>query len=102
MTAQWDEDKNKENIRKHGVSFEEAQELLLSGVDYYEVYDRAHSLVEDRFIAVGPTRRGKLAVVWTERETSGFRSVSSTERPASASSRAVSRPDRPAPTTTVS
>jgi uncharacterized DUF497 family protein len=58
------------------VSFEEAQELLLSGRDYYEVFDRTHSQDEDRFIAVRPTRRGMLTVVWTEREEHAVRIIS--------------------------
>src|SRR5262249_16914511 len=48
-TVAWDEAKNLANQRKHGVSFEEAQELFLSKVDYLEFYDDAHSDFEDRF-----------------------------------------------------
>jgi len=39
----WDERKNIANQRKHGVSFQEAARLFLSGVDYLEVFDQAHS-----------------------------------------------------------
>ena len=63
----WDESKNLSNQTKHGVSFEEASELFSSGVDYLEIYDVEHSDEEDRFIAVGPIRRGVVLVVWTER-----------------------------------
>ena len=76
MIAEWSPEKNRENVRKHGVSFEETQELFLSGMDYYEVFDRTHSQDEDRFIAVGPTRRGILTVVWTEREDQTVRIIS--------------------------
>jgi len=76
VTVEWDPDKNRENVRKHGVSFEEAQELLLSGRDYYEVFDRTHSQDEDRFIAVGTTHRGILTVVWTERKEQAVRIIS--------------------------
>lgn len=62
-----DETKNRSNLTKHGVSFEEASELFLSGVDYLEIYDEEHSDAEDRFIAIGPIRRGVVLVVWTER-----------------------------------
>jgi DNA-binding transcriptional regulator YiaG len=44
----WDETKNRENQRKHGVSFEEAGELFTAGVDYLELFDDAHSDAEDR------------------------------------------------------
>jgi uncharacterized DUF497 family protein len=35
----WDETKNGENQWKHGVSFEEAEELFTSGVEYLELYE---------------------------------------------------------------
>jgi uncharacterized DUF497 family protein len=72
----WDEDKNHGNRSKHGVSFGEAAELFLSGVDYLEVYDDAHSFDEDRFIAVGPIRKGVVLVVWTERDEDAIRIIS--------------------------
>ena len=58
MRITWDPDKNAANQRKHGVSFEEAQALFLSSEDYLEIYDEAHSVAEDRFIAIGPIPRG--------------------------------------------
>jgi len=64
----WDERKNIANQRKHGVSFQEAARLFLSGVDYLEVFDQAHSDLEDRFIAIGPIVRGLVLVVWAERD----------------------------------
>jgi uncharacterized DUF497 family protein len=52
----WDAAKNLANQRKHGLSFEEAQELFLSGRDYLEIFDDAHSDTEDRFIAIRTDR----------------------------------------------
>lgn len=66
MRVTWDETKNLSNQTKHGLSFEEASELFSSGVDYLEIYDQVHSVEEDRFIAIGPIRRGIVLVVWTE------------------------------------
>lgn len=43
----WDEGKNQENRRKHGLSFEEAQGLLASETDSLEIFDEAHSLMSD-------------------------------------------------------
>ncbi len=63
----WDDAKNRANKRKHGVSFAEASELFTSGIDYLEIFDEAHSDLEDRFIAIGPIRRGLVLIVWTER-----------------------------------
>ena len=72
----WDAAKNLANQRKHGLSFEEAQELFLSGRDYLEIFDDAHSDTEDRFIAIGPIARGVVLVVWTERDEDTVRIIS--------------------------
>ena len=72
----WDRAKNLANQKKHGVSFEEASELFRSGVDYLERFDEDHSDDEDRFIAIGPIRRGLVMVVWTERDGDVVRIIS--------------------------
>jgi hypothetical protein len=69
----WDDAKSLANRKKHGVSFEEARELFLPGVDYLEIFDEAHSEIEDRFIAIGPIRRGLVLVVWNERDENEVR-----------------------------
>jgi uncharacterized DUF497 family protein len=74
--VEWDERKNAENQRKHGVSFEEAQQLFVSGVDYLEIFDELHSESEDRFIAIGPIARGLVLVVWTDRDEEVIRIIS--------------------------
>ncbi len=66
MRVTWDDAKNLANQAKHGVSFEEASELLSSGVEYLEIFDDLHSDDEERLIAIGPVRRGVVLVVWTE------------------------------------
>ena len=63
-------------MRKHGVSFEEAAELLASDADYLEIYDERHSEDEDRFIAIGPVGRVVIVVVFTERDDDAVRIVS--------------------------
>ena len=64
MKVEWDQATNLANRRKHGVSFEEASELFRSA-DYLEIIDDAHSGAEDRFIALGPIRRGLILIIWT-------------------------------------
>ena len=76
MRFEWSEKKNRENQRKHGVSFEEAQCLFEFGDDYLEIFDADHSTVEERFIALGPISRGLVLVVWTEREEDVIRIIS--------------------------
>ncbi len=51
-------------------------ELFHSGVDYLERFDDRHSDDEDRFIAIGPIRRGLVMVVWTERDGDVVRIIS--------------------------
>ena len=54
MKFEWDENKNKGNIIKHGVSFEEAATIFLNEVT--EIPDLEHSNeIEQRFIAFGIT-----------------------------------------------
>lgn len=76
MRISWDKAKAETNRRRHGVSFQEAQELFVSGADYFEIFDEAHSIFEDRFIAIGPIRRGLVLVVWAERDGNTIRIIS--------------------------
>lgn len=76
MRVVWDEAKNLANQRKHGVSFEEAEELFAAGGDYLEIFDHAHSELEDRFIAIGPITWGLVLVVWTEHDEEAIRIIS--------------------------
>lgn len=76
MRVEWDDDKNRRNHLKHGIWFEQAQEIFLSGSEYVDIFDEEHSDDEDRFIAVGATRAGVVLVVWTEREDETIRIIS--------------------------
>lgn len=49
---QWDENKAKKNIRKHGVYFEDAA-LVFQDEGRVERRDEKHSQEEDRWITVG-------------------------------------------------
>jgi uncharacterized protein len=72
----WDESKNATSLKKHGISFEEASALFTGSADYLEIFDEQHSAEEDRFIAIGPIRRGLVLVVYTEREEDTVRIIS--------------------------
>lgn len=76
MKVEWDEAKNLSNQKSHGVSFEEAAELFSDDVDCLEIYDAHHSDAEERFISIGPIRRGLVMVVWTERFDDAVRIIS--------------------------
>ena len=65
---EWDEEKEKLNIKKHGISFSTAA-LVFDDEDRIEIYDAIHSLEEDRYITIGSV--GKiLFVVYTNRDSS--------------------------------
>lgn len=76
VKVEWDEAKNLVNQRKHGISFEDAEELFTSGRDYLEIFDEAHSESEDRFIAIGPIVQGLVLVVWMDRDDNTIRIIS--------------------------
>jgi uncharacterized DUF497 family protein len=73
---EWDRRKEQRNVAKHGVGFREAKELFTSGVDFLELYDGAHSELEERFVAIGPIHRGIVLVVYTERSEDTVRIIS--------------------------
>lgn len=64
MTAQyeWDVKKAEMNLRKHGVSFEEAATALDDPLSVTFI-DRDHSLTEARYITLGISGRGRSLVV---------------------------------------
>ena len=76
MRFEWDPQKDRQNLAKHGVSFKEARTLFTSKVDFLEIYDAEHSEAEDRLIAIGPIRRGLVLVVFTERREDVIRIIS--------------------------
>ena len=76
MRVIWDPAKNLANQRKHGISFQEAARLFTSRSNYLVIYDEAHSGDEDRFIAIGPIRRGTVVVAWTEEVEEDVRIIS--------------------------
>ncbi len=57
MEFEWDENKNVENIKKHGVNFNEA-ELAFQDENAVELYDELNSDGEIRYqiIALSPNR----------------------------------------------
>ena len=52
MLFEWDEEKEKNNIAKHGIDFETAARVF-ADENRLELYDADHSDEEDRYIAIG-------------------------------------------------
>ena len=65
LKFEWDEEKDRLNREKHGVSFETAA-YVFQDESYIEMYDFEHSIDEDRYIAIGMVG-DVLFVVFTER-----------------------------------
>jgi hypothetical protein len=59
---EWDPDKAKRNVEKHGVSFEEAESVFYDE-QAIQFYDDDHSESEDRFLMLGLSALLKLLLV---------------------------------------
>ena len=62
LRFEWDESKNKINIKKHGISFEEASSVF-NDSEALILNDEVHSDKEDRFIMIGFSYKFNLLVV---------------------------------------
>ena len=67
LIFEWDKRKAKSNLKKHGVSFEEAATVFGDPLSL-TIEDPLHSEGEDRFVTTGQSNRKRLLViVHTER-----------------------------------
>lgn len=66
MTFEWDEKKNSENIKKHKVSFEKAQDAFFDEKRMI-LEDVKHSISKKRYFCIGETDEGILTVRFTMR-----------------------------------
>jgi len=62
LAFEWDEKKARTNLKKHGVSFEEAATVFGDPLSL-TIGDPVHSEEEDRFVTLGESDRGRLLVV---------------------------------------
>ena len=62
VTFEWDGAKALENIRKHGVDFEEAASAFFDPLSL-TIPDPEHSEDEERFVVVGLSSKSRLLVV---------------------------------------
>jgi uncharacterized DUF497 family protein len=64
----WDENKAEENLKSHGVAFEEAQEVFFDP-NALDIFDSEHSTpVQPRYNIIGLSSRRLLFVAYTELE----------------------------------
>jgi hypothetical protein len=58
----WDEEKHRANVRKHGVTFNEAATVFDDeAAIYFE--DASHSQGEERFVIIGYSERARMLMV---------------------------------------
>lgn len=69
MLFEWDSEKEKINIAKHGIDFKTASRVFFDE-NRIEMYDEVHSDYEDRYITIGTIDNIVyiVMVVYTERE----------------------------------
>ena len=84
MNYEWDHEKAKRNLEKHGVSFEEAA-TVFDDPHYVDFHDPDHSVDEHRYLIMGQSTAGRLLVVsYTERDKAirliSAREMTSSER----------------------
>ena len=60
-TFEWDAIKAKQNLRKHGVSFDRAAELFRDPLAI-SIFDEEHSEAEERWVTIGRDSRGLILV----------------------------------------
>ncbi len=62
ITFHWDEQKNKINQQKHGISFAEAKSVFFD--DYaIQFWDEDHSQEEERFLLLGISSKMRILIV---------------------------------------
>ena len=62
ISFKWDQNKNRENIKKHKVSFEEAKTVFYDESARL-ISDPEHSMDEERFILLGISAKLQLLIV---------------------------------------
>ncbi len=84
LTFEWDEDKSRQNVEKHGVTFDEAK-TVFNDPFAITIADPDHSYQEDRYVDIGLSSKERVLVLWyTEREENiriiGCRKATPSER----------------------
>ena len=62
LSFTWDERKNRQNQKKHGVSFDEAQSVFFDD-QAREFFDPEHSEDEERFLLIGRSYRLRVLLI---------------------------------------
>lgn len=87
LVFRWDAETARTNLRKHGISFEEAR-TIFSDPRALTFPDEKHSREEDRYITIGTSARGKISLVvhsdrWQPEDSLVIRIISCRRAPSS-------------------
>lgn len=74
MNFEWDEEKNKENIRKHGFDFADAWEIFEAPIR--AVLDTREDYGEDRWNGIGFLGNRIVVVIFTQSDENTIRIIS--------------------------
>ena len=75
QTVEWDEEKNKINIKKHGISFQTAR-LVFADENLLMIPDTKHSVYEERYKVIGKIGRKKIILVVCTDRVNAIRIIS--------------------------
>lgn len=75
MEFEWNQEKAKSNLSKHGVSFDEAKTVFDDPL-YIDFYDPDHSDDEHRYIIIGESQQGRLLLVSYRERGNAIRLIS--------------------------
>ncbi|MBC7712299.1 MAG: BrnT family toxin [Rhizobacter sp.] len=78
MEFEWDPQKEKLNLHKHGVPFSESIETF-SDINGIELDDLKHSEIEIRLYWIGKTKNDRVLTTWFTRKDEIIRSIGSAE-----------------------
>lgn len=62
LCFEWDNEKNRINQKKHGVSFEEAKSVFYDD-NAIQFWDEEHSEMEDRFLLLGISSKMRILLI---------------------------------------
>lgn len=74
MKFEWDENKNEQNILKHGIDFVDVPDFFDSSL--LVRIDNRHDYDEERFVATGILKQFIVVVVYVERVEDTYRIIS--------------------------
>ena len=79
LTFEWDPRKERSNLAKHGVGFEQAS-TIFGDRSSLTIPDPEHSQTEERYITIGRAFTGKLLVVVHTERGNNIRIISARRR----------------------